>query len=246
MNAQRMIAKGKMNVRDEERPTDKPILDIGVIPGKARDSNIYLLSVNDPKAGLIVVDTGTGAHTDKLIKEMNSHESSNHGVRIILTHCHYDHIGGVRAIVKEFPKVKVYIHSSAVKCLEECDGERTAANAFGEKLEPIKALGLKDEEKLKLGEFDIEVLHTPGHTEDSICLYVPKTKTLFSGDTVFIDGGLGRWDLPTGSLSDLKRSIASIAKLEVSGLYPGHGFIAPKGGSEQIGTSLAEVRSYDE
>ncbi|MEM2899808.1 MAG: MBL fold metallo-hydrolase [Thermoplasmata archaeon] len=226
------------------RRANKPLIDIGVIPGKGLDSNVYLLSAEDTKDGLVIIDTGTGAYSNKLLKEIKSMEASKYGIMVILTHCHYDHIGGVSAILEEYRDAKVYIHESSVPSLKNGDNERTVSDKFGIDLGKIEAIGLKDGDKKRLGEVELEIVHTPGHTEDSICIYIQKTKTLFSGDTVFANGGLGRWDLPTGSLSDLKNSIAKISRIDVSGLYPGHGYFVGKGGNEHIKMSLEEVNAY--
>jgi len=226
------------------RMENKPVIDIGVIPGKGFDSNVYLVNVEDVKAGLYVIDTGTGSYSKKLLKEIKALEAAKNGISVILTHCHYDHIGGVNAILEEYPDTKIYIHESAVPSLKDGDSERTVSDKFGIDLEKIDAYGLKDGDKKRLGEVDIEIIHTPGHTEDSICVYIPRTKTLFSGDTIFANGGLGRWDLPTGSLFDLKKSILRLSSIEVSGLYPGHGYFVGKYANEHIKKSLEEVNAY--
>jgi len=84
------------------------------------------------------------------------------------------------------------------------------------------------------------VIHTPGHTKDSICLYEKNTKSLFSGDTIFVDG-VGRTDFPTGNFSLLKKSVEKLVELEkihgIKKLYPGHG---------QIGTGRDIIKIYEE
>jgi glyoxylase-like metal-dependent hydrolase (beta-lactamase superfamily II) len=93
---------------------------------------------------------------------------------------------------------------------------------FGEKLEPISvARELQEGDKIELGELTLKVLHTPGHTAGSICLYEPQQR-LFSGDTIFSDG-VGRTDLPTGDVTALHNSIEGLLKLDVQNIYPGHG-----------------------
>ena len=64
---------------------------------------------------------------------------------------------------------------------------------------------------------------TPGHTEGSICLLHGKSKTLFTGDTVFTGGSVGRWDLATGNYDQLVSSLEKLRKLDFENLYPGHG-----------------------
>jgi glyoxylase-like metal-dependent hydrolase (beta-lactamase superfamily II) len=77
-------------------------------------------------------------------------------------------------------------------------------------------------ERLKLDGVDLQVIHTPGHTPGSICLYWPEGGVLISGDLVF-EGGVGRVDLPGGDGELLKRSIREVAKLKAHYLLPGHG-----------------------
>jgi len=67
----------------------------------------------------------------------------------------------------------------------------------------------------------LEVIYTPGHSPGSICLYEPESKSLFSGDTIFSDGGIGRTDFPGGSMEELVESIRRI-DMDVLDLYPGH------------------------
>jgi glyoxylase-like metal-dependent hydrolase (beta-lactamase superfamily II) len=68
---------------------------------------------------------------------------------------------------------------------------------------------------------DLQVLHTPGHSPGSVCLYWPDKKLLITGDVVFY-GSIGRTDFPSGSLSLLKRSIDKLSQLDVECLVPGH------------------------
>ncbi|MCK4247341.1 MAG: MBL fold metallo-hydrolase, partial [Methanomicrobia archaeon] len=70
--------------------------------------------------------------------------------------------------------------------------------------------------------YRLEVLHTPGHTDGSICLYDEAKKIMFSGDTFFIDG-IGRTDLPSGNEEALKESLERLASLDIEKVYPGHG-----------------------
>jgi glyoxylase-like metal-dependent hydrolase (beta-lactamase superfamily II) len=63
---------------------------------------------------------------------------------------------------------------------------------------------------------------TPGHSAGSISLYERETGSLFPGDVFFCNGGVGRWDLPSGNYEELKESIHRLAELEIINLYPGH------------------------
>ncbi len=87
----------------------------------------------------------------------------------------------------------------------------------------------------------IEVIHTPGHTPGGICLYESETGSLFSGDTIFQAGGIGRCDLG-GDLSDLIHSIELLTTLDTEVLYPGHLDVTDSDVPSQIESSLAHAR----
>jgi glyoxylase-like metal-dependent hydrolase (beta-lactamase superfamily II) len=94
---------------------------------------------------------------------------------------------------------------------------------FGEELKPLDPTRLlNDGDKLELGELTLEIIHTPGHTPGSVCLYDRRYKFLFSGDTIFLDG-IGRVDLPGGNEKAMRDSLGRIGKLGVKELFPGHG-----------------------
>jgi hydroxyacylglutathione hydrolase len=137
---------------------------------------------------------------------------------IILTHCHYDHTAHAGEIA-ELCDAEIAIHQSDVTALH--DDIQSVAMYFGERA-PV----FRPDRLLSGGETigELTVIHTPGHTPGSICLYEEKNGILFSGDTVFTEGSFGRYDLPGGDIRELKRSIQVLSHLQVESLYPGHGF----------------------
>ena len=79
------------------------------------------------------------------------------------------------------------------------------------------------EEKIKINDFDIEIIYTPGHTKDSITYYFYKDNVMFTGDFLFKES-IGRTDLDTGNVLDMKNSIQKIKKFDNNiKVYPGHG-----------------------
>jgi glyoxylase-like metal-dependent hydrolase (beta-lactamase superfamily II) len=90
---------------------------------------------------------------------------------------------------------------------------------------------------------DLAVLHTPGHTQGSICLHSEKHRILISGDTVFTDGAFGRFDFPGSSRQQLAASLDRLSLLEIGGLYPGHGEPVDDGGSRHIRAACQLMRS---
>ena len=137
---------------------------------------------------------------------------------IISTHRHWDHIGdNAEAVVATGATLAV--HAADRHGLEEPDAE---AAPFP--IPPsIPALELAEGSRIRFGDIDLQVLHTPGHTEGSVCLLSPEERVLLSGDTLFA-GAWGRTDLPGGDYKAMIESLSRLATLE-DGLtaLPGHG-----------------------
>lgn len=189
------------------------------IGGLGLDSNIYLI-IDEVIA---LVDAGTGQNFEKVRQNLGKFNLKPSDVELLInTHCHYDHIGGDRDFV-EASGCEVAIHEFEAELLRKGDQIITLAGGLGRRLKPLEvAREFNEGNRIKLGEFTLEVLHTPGHTRGSISLYELKQKILFSGDTLFC-GGVGRTDLPTSDGKALANSLRRLAKLEVERLYPGHG-----------------------
>lgn len=137
---------------------------------------------------------------------------------ILLTHGHFDHVNGIPGILEKNPDVPVYAHPSDWVMFghpmnrnpPDYPGVGTPAN-----LHDIRDI-VKD-----FPAFGFEVLETPGHTPGSVC--VKTGALLLSGDTLFA-GSCGRTDFPGGSMADMRRSLASLAKLPPeTEVVPGHG-----------------------
>jgi glyoxylase-like metal-dependent hydrolase (beta-lactamase superfamily II) len=195
------------------------------------DSNVYLITGREPA----LIDTGTGMQHERLLKEIARHIRPVEIRSIILTHRHFDHVGGVASLL-EIVDAKVYAHAQDAEAIADGDGDTTAASMFGRKLRRVKVTPLEDGDEVVVGDATMQVVHTPGHTVGSMCLFDREGSTLFSGDTLFV-GGVGRWDLPTGSHSALIHSLKRLEALEFKDLYPGHGEVCRGMGKEELHTA---------
>jgi hydroxyacylglutathione hydrolase len=172
------------------------------IPGEGFIANAYLV-------GTILIDAGV---LPSAIEPYRGEIET-----IVLTHCHYDHTAHVKEIA-HMCNAGVAIHHLDAPGLAE--DHLSLSLHFG-----ARSPGIPAQRLLSEGEHigPLTVLHTPGHTPGSICLYLEEENLLISGDTVFTDGGFGRFDFPGGDRVALAQSISRLDTLGVEGLYPGHG-----------------------
>jgi glyoxylase-like metal-dependent hydrolase (beta-lactamase superfamily II) len=171
------------------------------------DSNVFV--IDDSETVLIDAGTGTNGALTRFIASFDID-------LVINTHCHIDHVGG------NPQDVPIAIGENDADDLAE-GTEKTIYSVLLPSFEGCTvAKRLKEGDTVETENYKLKVLHTPGHTEGSICLYEETKKILFSGDTLFIDG-IGRTDLPSGDPSELKRSLERLAALDIEKVYPGHG-----------------------
>lgn len=144
--------------------------------------------------------------------------------KIILTHSHYDHVDNLPKIVEEFsPEIYAYNPENI----------------------SVDAKRLRNNELTEASEVNLKVIHTPGHKDDSICLYNAENKILFTGDLIFAEGGFGRTDLEEGDRDQLIESIEKITNLDVSKFYPGHDDKVETDANEKIKESLENAKKRE-
>ena len=207
------------------------------IPGRGFDSNVYLIKGQKNT----VIDTGSGFDTGYILDELKKNIDIHDIDQIILTHEHVDHTGGAEHLRKKLDDVKILAHEEVARVLEE--GIEPSALLFSLPSPKVDVdIKLKDGDRVKIGDDTYIVLHTPGHSKGSICLYCDEKKTLFSGDTIFAYGGIGRYDLPGGDFIELQKSIQRLSELDVKNLYPGHGYFIREFGNHHVKLALRSVR----
>lgn len=142
--------------------------------------------------------------------------------QIVITHAHIDHVGGAMKL-KAATGAPILMNQSDYALLKMLDMQ---ASWVG--MRPPGAVevdeALSQGRVLKIGEIPASVIHTPGHTEGSICVYFPEQKKLIAGDTLFA-GSIGRTDLPGGSMEKIMRSLHTqvLALPDETEVVPGHG-----------------------
>ena len=179
-------------------------------------TNCYLLCNMDIKECVLIDPADSQDEISRMIDESGCSLKG-----ILLTHGHFDHIMAADAVRDKYD-VKVYASCDEKNTLEQ--PHINLGEAYGLKLSVKADVWHKDGEILKLAGFDIEALHTPGHTEGGSCYYIREIGVLFSGDTLFC-GSVGRTDFPGGSMSEIVRSIKEKVMVlpDDTKVYPGHG-----------------------
>ena len=212
-------------------------MEVHQINSSPYDANAYLIVSPVP----VLIDVGMNARY--VLDTISGLIEPTDITTIVLTHGHYDHWGAVEA-VSRLTGAGISIHSEDAALL--LDNVSSAAVMFGARaaaFTPDRLLN--DGDSIDLGDgSSLEVIHTPGHTPGGICLYHEKSKSLFSGDTVFQGGGFGRTDLTGGDLHELVNSLNRLAGLDVAVMYPGHGQVADNDVAAQIRMSLRLAGMY--
>lgn len=180
-------------------------------------TNCYIIFDEKSKEALVIDPAGDVERIEEMLDILRARVKY-----IYLTHCHGDHIGGVNELKKRRGG-KILIHRIESENLN--NPQVNLCDYIGiEEIELDVDSRVDDKDLIHIGDIELEVIHTPGHTNGGTSLYCAEQKMLFSGDTLF-KGTWGRTDLPTSSLKDIMDSI--INKLLVlpddTIVYPGHG-----------------------
>ena len=178
-------------------------------------TNCYIIA-NEDSGNALIIDAPDEA--EKIISFINDH--NYHVKGIVLTHCHFDHILALEKL-KYLTGAPTYAHENSKRFLH--DGIDNLCHYCGIEWTPVDAdVYLTEGSKISLDNTSFEVIYTPGHTSDCICLY--GGGVLISGATLFA-GSIGRTDHPTGSMeqeiSSIKNKLLPLP--DDTPVYPGHG-----------------------
>ncbi len=182
--------------------------------------NTYVLSSDNKEC--IIIDPGCYTQDEKRMLDNYISENDLKVVKLLITHCHIDHILGISHI-EDVYHLGATIHHKGADILRASVGY---GSVFGFEVDRVvKAADFIIEgDKICLGDNKLSVLYTPGHAEGSICLVCHKDKFVITGDVLF-NGSIGRTDLPGGDYNVLMNSIKTkLFTLDDDyTVYPGHG-----------------------
>lgn len=186
------------------------------LPSGALQANTYLAVDEKTNEGFIV---DPGGYNKVLTKEVRDNDVIIK--YIILTHGHSDHICGVNEHKAEFPDAKIVAYKDEEAMLENPNLNQSPG--FGVPYSTKADILVSDGDELKVGDVTLKFIHTPGHTEGGMCIYVKEAKALFSGDTLFRQS-IGRTDFPGGSYKEIMDSIRKKLFLlpDDTNVFPGH------------------------
>lgn len=193
-------------------------------------TNCYIIYDEKSNEAIVLDPAGEVDKIDELLSVLQAKLKY-----IYLTHCHADHIGGVKEL-QNLKGGKILIHSEDYEGLKE-PNINLSALMCNERLIIDADARVSDGDILHVGNLEFRVIHTPGHTKGGSSLYCESEKMIFAGDTLF-KGMWGRTDLPTSNFNEIINSINN-KLLVLPGdtiVYPGHG----------ISTQIKEEEPIDE
>ena len=232
--AQKRVNGGIM-VKDDRIIELQP--NIFRLKGEDTSSHSYLIR-GDYKN--VLIDSGVDKNFSKLQKTLLTLGLKIRDIDIVInTHEHFDHIGANRYFqdysliaAHRFAATKITVEDRYVTMYKSGD-----LNAPSLKVH----LWLESKSRFNLGNYSLNIIHTPGHTSGSICIYEPVRKILFAGDTVFAGGTLS-YIGESGSVGDYIDSISHLATRKINELYPGHGKVS-KSPEEDMQKAILNARA---
>jgi glyoxylase-like metal-dependent hydrolase (beta-lactamase superfamily II) len=183
-----------------------------------KSSHSYLIKGS---RGNALIDSGLDSNFTYLQESLTCIGLKVRDIDIVInTHEHFDHIGANRyfqesAIIAahRFAANKMALNDRFVTLYKSGDMNELTLHVH---------LWLESKSRIDLGDFTLDIIHTPGHTSGSICIYEPDKKFMFTGDTLFA-GGILSFIAESGSIGDYINSLQSLETRKINDIYPGHG-----------------------
>jgi hydroxyacylglutathione hydrolase len=166
----------------------------------------------------IVIDPGD--EIDTVVAALAKHKLTVK--QIVITHAHIDHVGGAMKL-KKLTGAPILLNENDTALLKMLDIQAAWVGMKSPGAVSIDS-SLPNGHVISVGKLSANVMHTPGHTEGSVCIYFPAEQKLIAGDTLFA-GSIGRTDLPGGSFETIMRSLHGdvLALPDETLVVPGHG-----------------------
>lgn len=180
-------------------------------------TNCYLIACTETKVAAVIDPSWDGQFIAKTAAEKGWQIQ-----KILLTHAHFDHVGGLAAL-KKHTNAPVFVHREAAAMLKNAN---QSAQFFGLQIEhpPAPDKFIDEGDLIEVGNIKLQVLFTPGHAPGHVSFYNPNQNILFDGDVLF-QQSIGRTDLPGGSMSLLMQTIEEklLVLPDATAVYSGHG-----------------------
>jgi hydroxyacylglutathione hydrolase len=229
-----------MELNKENPAKDHPIGElhpnIFLLRGEEGGSHCYVIKGHYKN---VLIDSGLDKNFSVLQRALFALGIKIRDIDIIInTHEHFDHMGANRyfqdyALIAahRFAAIKITVQDTYVTMYESGDLNQPTLKVH---------LWLEDKFRFDIGNYILEVIHTPGHTSGSICIYEVNRRLLFTGDTVFANGTLS-YISESGSVGDYINSIGRLGTIKVNEIYPGHGSIS-KNPEEDMQRAIQNAR----
>ncbi|PYX22960.1 MAG: MBL fold metallo-hydrolase [Acidobacteria bacterium] len=198
-----------------------------ILPVGPLQCNCSVIGDESTREGLVI---DPGDNIEDVVSIVRKHNLQIK--QIVITHAHIDHVGGAMQL-RAATGAPILLNQNDYALLKMLDAQAAWIGvAPPGKVEIDHSVAQAD--SIKTGSLSADVIHTPGHTEGSICLYFPAEKKLIAGDTLFA-GSIGRTDLPGGSFEKIIRSLHDkVLELpDDTVVIPGHGPLTTIGDERQ-------------
>ena len=192
-------------------------MEIKSYPNGIFGATTYLVYDKESKEGVLIDCTCAVDEILNFIKQQNINLKY-----ILITHGHFDHVYCLAEFKEKFPQIQVLMHKDDMPLLNQVANQCSMTGVEEIKVPCIDALINDDTKNLKIGNSEIKIIHTKGHSKGGVCYLIGDN--LFSGDTLF-KASIGRCDLFGGDIKEIEQSIKEkLFKLDDNiTVYPGHG-----------------------